>query len=251
MWARVHDGEEAYSFYEDLLEGNYLHNLFNDHRGGPLFQADANYGATAGVAEMLLQSQDYVVAPLTAIPAAWSEGSFQGLLTRGNFEVSATWSDGQASELKVLSKSGGNLDLRYPNVAKAAIKNSDGQPVDFVADGTDQVRIKTTKGQTYAVTNFPAYVPVGAPEKLQIKDGAAADQIQLSWTGNKNAKSYRLYQAIGNAPNYKLIADVTDTDYVFNAADLGKGDQMTFKVTAVDAEGRESNEGITGVHLPQ
>ena len=84
--ARVHDGDEAYLFYRDLLEGNYLHNLFNDHRGGPLFQADANYGATAGVAELLLQSQDYVVAPLPALPVVWSDGSFRGLLARGNFE---------------------------------------------------------------------------------------------------------------------------------------------------------------------
>ena len=79
MWARVHDGEEAYSYYRELLGENYMHNLFNDHRGGYLFQADANYGATGGVAEMLLQSQDYVVAPLSAMPASMVGRQLPGL----------------------------------------------------------------------------------------------------------------------------------------------------------------------------
>ncbi|TWU31141.1 hypothetical protein Poly41_63320 [Novipirellula artificiosorum] len=250
MWARVHDGEEAYSFYEALLGGNYLHNLFNDHRGGPLFQADANYGATAGVAEMLLQSQDHVVAPLTAMPAAWSQGSYQGLLARGNFEVSAQWTGGHASQLEVLSKSGGDLDLRYPNVAQAMIKTAEGQAVDFVAKGSDQVRIKTTKGQTYVVTDIPVCIPVIAPTNLKINKESAIDEIQLSWTGTANAASYKLYRAVGNAPDYELIAsDITVTDFVYKSADLEQVDQMTIKVTAVHADGRESNQGATVIRL--
>lgn len=252
MWARVHDGEEAYSFYESLLAENYLQNLFNDHRGGPLFQADANYGATAGVVEMLLQSQDHVVAPLTAMPAAWPEGSYRGLLARGNFEVSAQWSGGHASQLEVVSKSGGVLDLRYPNVAQAVIKNPEGQVVDFVAKGTDQVRIETTNGQTYVVTNIPTCVPVIAPTNLKINEEAGTDQIQLSWSGSANATSYRLYRAVGNAPNYEQIAsDITATDFVYQSADLQQMDQMTIKVTAVSADGRENDEGATAIWLLQ
>ncbi|MGB7324997.1 MAG: glycoside hydrolase family 95 protein [Rubripirellula sp.] len=250
MWARVHDGEEAYSFYELLLGGNYLHNLFNDHRGGPLFQADANYGATAGVAEMLLQSHDHVVSPLTAIPAAWSQGSYRGLLARGNFEVSAQWSDGRATQLIVLSKSGGDLDLRYPNVAKAVIKTANGQPVVFAGTGRDQVRIKTTKDQTYVVTDIPAFIPVIAPTNLRISEASTADKIQLSWTGSPNATSYKLYRAVGNAPRYELVASgITDTDYEYQISDAKQIEQMTIKVTAVSAGGRESGEGATVVRL--
>ncbi|MEI6891158.1 MAG: glycoside hydrolase family 95 protein [Pontiella sp.] len=249
FWARVHDGEEAYTFYKDLLGGNFLHNLFNDHRGGPLFQADANYGATAGVVEMLLQSQDHVVAPLTAMPAAWSDGSYRGILARGNFEVSAQWSGGHVDRLEVLSKSGGTLALRYPNVAQAVIQTSTGQTVDFVAKGTDQVSIETTQGQTYVVTNIPAYTPVAAPSNLKIvKD--LKTQLGLSWTGSADAKSYNLYRAVGNAPDYERIAsDVADTRFVYKAADLKQLDQITFKVTAVRADGRESNEGVTVIRL--
>ena len=249
MWARVHDGEEAYSYYKALLGGNYLHNLFNDHRGGPLFQADANYGATAGVAEMLLQSQDHVVAPLTAMPAAWSEGSYRGLLARGNFEVSAKWSDGHASRLEVLSKSGGTLALRYPNVARAVIKTSAGQTVDFVAKGSDQICIETTKNQTYVVTDIPAYIPVTASSRLRIVTDVK-NQVELSWTGSADAASYNLYRAVGNAPDYELIAsDIKDTDFVYKAPGLKQFDQMTLKVTAVRADGRESDEGATVIRL--
>jgi alpha-L-fucosidase 2 len=248
MLARVHDGEEAYAYYKDLLEGNYLHNLFNDHRGGPLFQADANYGATAGVAEMLLQSQDHVVAPLPALPDVWSNGSYRGLLARGNFEVSAQWSAGHADRLDVLSKAGGTLELRYPEVAKAVIKTADGQPVDFVANGTDLVRIQTTKGQTIVVTGIPACTPVAAPANLKI-DPNVKNQIELSWTGSKDAASYNLYRAVGNAPDYELIAsDIKKTDFAYKASDLKQIEQMTLKVTAVRADGRES-AGSTTIRL--
>jgi alpha-L-fucosidase 2 len=245
MLARVHDGEEAYAYYKDLLEGNYMHNLFNDHRGDPLFQADANYGATAGVAEMLLQSQDHVVAPLPALPATWSEGSYRGILARGNFEVSAQWSSGHARRLEVLSKSGGPLKLRYPNIAKAVIKTPEGQTVEFAAKGSDLIGIKTTKGQIVVVTDIPACTPVIAPSNLKV-DKDVKSQIELSWSGSKDAATYNLYRAVGNAPDYEPIAsNIKGTDFSYKASDLKQIDQMTLKVTAVRADGRESNAGTT------
>ena len=250
FWARVYDGDEAYLFYRDLLEGNYMHNLFNDHRGDPLFQADANYGATAGVAELLLQSQDYVIAPLPALPSSWPDGSYRGLLARGNFEVSAQWANGQANRIEVLSKVGGHLTLRYPNVAKAVIKTSEGQTVDFVAQGTDLVSIKTTKGQTYVATEIPAFTPVATPSNLKIEKEGAGNQIELSWTGSADAASYNLYRAVGSAPDYELIAsEVKGTGFVFKASDLKQIEQMTLKVTAVRADGRESDAGATVVRF--
>lgn len=249
FWARVHDGDEAYIFYQDLLGGNYLHNLFNDHRGGPLFQADANYGATAGVAEMLLQSQDHVVAPLAALPAAWNDGSYRGLLARGNFEVSAQWSNGQASRLEVVSKVGGVMKLRYPNVAKAVIKTATGQTVEFAAQGTDQVSIKSAKGQTYVVTNIPAHTPVAAPSDLKVAKDLKT-QVGLTWTGSADAVSYNVYRAVGNAPGYEQIATgVKDTRLDYKASGLNQIEQITFKVTAVRADGRESREGATVIRL--
>lgn len=246
FWARVYDGDEAYLFYRDLLEGNYLHNLFNDHRGGPLFQADGNYGATAGVVELFLQSQDYVVTPLPALPSTWPAGSYRGLLARGNFEVSAQWSEGQADRFEVLSKVGGTLDLRYPNVAKAVIKTSDGQVVAFTAKGTDQVRIESTKGETYVVTEIPKHVSVAAPKNLKREQGNKFNQIKLSWAKSADASSYKLYRAVGNAPDYELIAsNIEGTSFNYRVTDLKEIEQMTLKVTAVGGNGRESDQGAT------
>ncbi|CAA6677623.1 MULTISPECIES: glycosyl hydrolase family 95 catalytic domain-containing protein [unclassified Lentimonas] len=252
FWARVYDGDEAYLFYRDLLEGNFMHNLFNDHRGGPLFQADGNYGATAGVAELLLQSQDYVLSPLAALPSAWPDGSYRGLLARGNFEVSAQWSNGQASQLEVLSNAGGTLKLRYPNIAKAAIKTSEGQAVTFAAKGTDQVSIESTKGETYVVSEIPAYVPVAAPSNLKIEQGNRFNRIKLSWAESADAASYNLYRAVGNAPDYELIAsDIKGTVFNYKVTDIKEIEQMTLKVAAVGANGRESVHGATVIWLAE
>jgi len=250
MWARVHNGEEAYSYYKELLSENYMHNLFNDHRGDPLFQADANYGATAGVAEMLLQCQNYVISPLTALPKAWSEGSYSGLLARGNFEVSAEWATGQAKKFKVLSKSGGILEFRYPNVAKSIIKTAEGNTVNFLAKGSDFVTIKTIVGQTYVFSSIPEYVPVMAPSNLKIDEIASKDEIKLSWNASKDAESYNLYYAFGNSPDYELMAsEIESTNFIYKASDISEISQMTFKITAVRNDGRESKEGASVIWL--
>eukprot|EP00903_Cladosiphon_okamuranus_P003867 g3865.t1 len=250
MLARVHDAEEAYAYYTDLLGGNYLHNLFNDHRGGPLFQADANYGATAGVAEMLLQSHDHVVSPLAALPETWSEGEYEGILARGNFEVSAQWTGGLATRFEVVSKAGGKLDFRYPNIAKAKIETPDGQKVDFASSGTDEISIESTKGKTYVFTEIPAHITVAPPSGLKITADDSAKELKLTWKGSGDAVSYKLYRAIGNAPAYELVADkLTGTGFTYKVADLKDIDQMTLKLTAVAENGRESREGATVVRL--
>ena len=250
MLARVYDAEEAYAYYQDFIGGNLLHNLFNDHRGGPLFQADGNYGATAGVAEILMQSQDHVVTPLAALPVEWSEGSYRGLLARGNFEVSAKWSNSQASQLEVLSKVGGTLVLRYPNVVHAVIKTASGQKVSFAAKGTDQITIETTQDTTYVITEIPAHISVRAPTNLKMEKGNKFNHKKLSWTGDAATMSYNLYRAVGNAPDYELVASsIAGTKFVYKAAGIKEIDQMTLKVTAVGADGRESDGGATVVWL--
>jgi alpha-L-fucosidase 2 len=248
FWARVHDGDEAYSFYQDLLEGNFLHNLFNDHRGGPLFQADANYGATAGVAEMLMQSQDYIISPLTALPSAWPTGSYRGLLARGNFEVSAAWEDGKATRFEVRSKSGGKLKFRYPNIAKAKIETSAGVEVAFAATGDDLVSIETTQGQAYTFSDLVGFTRVPAPSGLQVK-ASGAKGITLAWNESIGSTHYKLYRAIGNAAVYEMVqSDIKEPSFVYQPDDLANIKQVTLKVTAVKDD-RESNKGSTTVWL--
>ncbi len=110
FYARLGDGDEAYKHLRLLLEKSTLPNLFDNH---PPFQIDGNFGGTAGLAEMLLQSQNGIVQILPALPAAWPEGEIKGLKARGNFEVSIRWRNGVAEKITVMSLSGAPLNLAY------------------------------------------------------------------------------------------------------------------------------------------
>ena len=92
-----------------LLEKSITTNLFDMH---PPFQIDGNFGFTAGIAEMLMQSHDGRIEVLPALPDAWSTGSITGLKARGNFVVSIKWKDRQASEVTVTAPGGGQTQLQ-------------------------------------------------------------------------------------------------------------------------------------------
>jgi alpha-L-fucosidase 2 len=110
FYARLQDGNEAYRHLRLLLERSTLPNLFDTH---PPFQIDGNFGGTAGIAEMLLQSQNGILQILPALPEAWPNGKISGLKARGNFKVSIKWNEGQLTRLEVLSVDGGRASIEY------------------------------------------------------------------------------------------------------------------------------------------
>jgi len=121
FWARLHDGEHAIRLFKELLNpviendetksgGGTYPNLFCAH---PPFQIDGNFGGTAGLAEMLLQSDDSSIVLLPALPKEWPSGNITGLCARGGFEVSMQWNDGKLISYSILSKAGRNCTIQY------------------------------------------------------------------------------------------------------------------------------------------
>ena len=135
MWARAGDGESAYSLYSGMIKTHLFDNLWNSHDvlsesnfNKCVFQADGNFGATAGVAEMLLCSAGKYICPLFALPDAWRDGSYDSLIARGNFAVAVDWRDKRITKMTVISRAGAPLRIRYPDIASYRIEQN-GTPI--------------------------------------------------------------------------------------------------------------------------
>lgn len=132
FYARLLDAENALLHTLELLRQSTYDNLFDGH---PPFQIDGNFGGTAGIAEMLVQSHDGYIHILPALPKSWDKGYVKGLKARGGYEVSCTWNDGKLQEAVVLSSQSGNCRVRAAEPFRVKVKGREVSVSDEVVLG--------------------------------------------------------------------------------------------------------------------
>jgi alpha-L-fucosidase 2 len=177
LWARLGDGDMAWDSLKMLMEHSTGDNLLDTHpsgeamvkamkrstgaktsgptmkRGGSIFQIDGNFGATAAIAEMLLQSHGGEIALLPALPRAWDHGSVTGLRARGGLEIDIEWRAGHSATALVTSIQSGDHQFRVPLGFKMqhVSKEVEGAHLPYKATGSETFVLQARKGEKYRI----------------------------------------------------------------------------------------------------
>jgi alpha-L-fucosidase 2 len=150
FWARLLDGERAFAALRDQLRLQTLTNLWDTH---PPFQIDGNFGATAGIAEMLVQSHADMIHVLPALPPAWPSGDVDGLRARGAFTLGITWRAGRPTEIRLRSDHHAGARVKTTLVAaRFRITDGHGRTVPWTREAPDTVRFRARPQTSYTLT---------------------------------------------------------------------------------------------------
>ena len=160
LWARAMNKERAYTTLRGFAHrttqlgydwhGGLYDNMLDAHSTS-VFQIEGNFGATAGIAEMLLQSRPDSLVLLPALPSAWNSGHIHGLKAIGNQEVDMDWKDGKLTTLRIRSHSGMPITLVYPGIGKAKVKTDGGKRKIPTTSDSNKLTFVTEKGKEYHI----------------------------------------------------------------------------------------------------
>ena len=241
-WARLGDGNKALQLIENLFKNGIYANLFDYHEP-KYFQIDGNFGYTSGVAEMLLQSNAGYINLLPAVPDAWANGSVDGLVAQGNFEVSMDWADGNVKTATILSKNGGKAVVQTKNASLATVVDSDGNVVDVTPVKENRISFATEAGKSYTLKDIPASATVAAPTGLTALR-ADDENVELSWnavTAEEGSNvTYNVYRQVENGDVICIETGSATTTHTDITADKTLG-AMKYQVAAV-VDGIESEK---------
>lgn len=225
--ARTKEGNKCHKLLRELLINRTMDNLWDTH---PPFQIDGNFGATAAIAEMLVQSHEKYVHILPALPDEWERGSFKGLTARGGFVIDVDWENHKAVKIEVYSKAGELLNLRCEGIGKAKITTTN---IVQILD-EDHLSIPTRAGGRYQFF-------ICGKKSYPLKPfSISSTGNKLFWSGEKNIK-YNVYRAIESQTNYTKIASELEICEFEDTIDFTGYDTITYRVTAykngVESEG--------------
>ena len=219
-WARTGSGDRAHRLLCGLLAERTYHNLWDSH---PPFQIDGNFGAIAGMAEMLLQSHSSAIDLLPALPQVWKDGSFSGLCARGGYSVDCEWRDGVPVRAIVYKKE----RIAPPKVRFGGV----------------EVSASTVDASKYVYTGFPKSVARPAsPTEVKVDRKLR----MVSWKASStDGVSYQVLRNTRSAPGYDVLAKgVKGTSFRDGSVDFAAEDYVTYKIIAEDGAGNVSEGAL-------
>lgn len=239
-WARCGDGDHTYQLLQNLLKMRTYPNLWDVH---PPFQIDGNFGATAGITEMLVQSHDGYITLLPAIPKTWKNVSFYGLKARGNFTLSCVYKEGEIQKAEIVSNVGGEVKLRAEGINSAQVWDETGTKVEIKREESALIFV-SERNKNYFITNFSSCSRNAITPKLFATWEESG--VQLRWDSKDCVAVYR---AVENEPRYTLLCKTDAGSFLDSEYTNSHRARITYKIVmAGENHSPDENGSVVFMH---
>ena len=222
-WARVGDGDHAYLLLQELLKNKTHPNLWDVH---PPFQIDGNFGAVAGMTELIVQSHDGAITLLPTLPERWKDLRVKGLKARGNFTIDISCKNGVIEFADIKSCVGGKAYIRCEEFFNVEVR-SDGRRIAYSAN-EDTIVFDTEIGKSFRITGFKRAERL--PTVCNLNAAWEKDGVALSW--EENGLKYAVYRGKDNEKDYRLIGVTSEGRFIDKEYNENTKALLTYKVVA-------------------